>query len=203
MHIGVTRIITNMFGFNTAPRRRRNNLTRLRLNITETDFLFFFRLGQMRMIQPCKFTQSLPCLNSNFTVCFRGKRQDNFRCINIGFDLRKTVTLAIKLLKEFNLIISVPTNAFTTITQFIQKWAKRCETVIGRGIITLHHFHGWGSFTRNKITFAFAPFLHIILRQLTRRIMLNWCKDDLFLNTQITWCKFREFLRKSLINIPV
>ena len=42
MDIGVTGIVTDVFVFQAAPDRRRNNLARLRLNITKADFFVPF-----------------------------------------------------------------------------------------------------------------------------------------------------------------
>src|SRR4249919_2950079 len=52
MHVGIAGVVTDLFGFEARPGRRRNDLAWLRDHVAEADFLVFLRYGKMLVIKP-------------------------------------------------------------------------------------------------------------------------------------------------------
>ena len=82
VNVGVTRVIGDMFVFQTRPGRAGDNFARLGLNIAEADFLVFFVQGQMLVVATGDFTQRFPGFYCDLAVGFWCQGEDHLCGIN-------------------------------------------------------------------------------------------------------------------------
>ena len=123
VNIGVTRIVADMFTLNPGPSRARNDLSRLRGDVTEPDLVMVLAFRQMRMLTPRGLFQCFPCFDRYFAIGFGRQHQDGLGGIDCGFHNRAPLghalgPNAIQRPKVSDFSFSVPTDALTAVAKF-------------------------------------------------------------------------------------
>ena len=81
--VRIAGVVANRIGLNARPSRRRDNLARLRLDISEPDLLIFLRAGKMGVIAAGILRKGRPRLHRDLAVGLRRQRENHFGRIDV------------------------------------------------------------------------------------------------------------------------
>ncbi|VAL70922.1 Uncharacterised protein [Enterobacter kobei] len=163
----------------------------------------------MRVVTTRKLAQRCPRLHRHVAVGFRRQGQDHLcginRRVQHGLAFRRAVRFGvIELTQQIHFALGIPGNPFPAVTDFLHQWTDRGKSLVRRRVITLHRNDVRRGHARDQVTFAFFPVFDVQrLRQLGRRVVLDWQRHHVGLFAQMPDAHFREFLRDIFVDIPV
>ena len=210
MDVGVAGVVRHGLALDAAPRRRADDLARLRLDIAEADLLVLAVQREVRVLASGLLAERLPGLDRDVPVGFRRQLQDHLAGVDVGLDPRHAAGRAVRadeavqLAQLLHFRLRVPGDALAAVADLVHQRPQRSEALVHVRIVALDHRDLRRRLARDQVDLAAFPLLHVErLRELGRTVVHQRRQHDFALHSEVTHADLAEFLREALVDVPV
>ncbi|MPM51379.1 hypothetical protein SDC9_98127 [bioreactor metagenome] len=210
MHVGVARVVADLFAFQPRPCWRADDLARLRLDVAEADLLVFAVQRQVHVITARLLAQCIPRLAGHMAVGFGRQHHHHFGGVDVADDARHALGhalfayAAIEIAELPHFRLGVPADPLATIADLFHQRAQCGEALVHVRIVALDHRDLRCGLAGDKVALTALPVLHAIrLRHFGCGVVHDGREHHFLFHAQVAHAQLAEGLGEALVDLPI